>query len=90
MVVEENTNYRLNSHYDTVWTRMKNLVNILGDQIFRGQKNPFIIKKADNFEEWITTGNLAYLTLLCLYMLIEECWKNKIIYMVGITKILCE
>ena len=85
VVVEENTNYRLNSRYETTWTRMKNLVNILGDQIFRGQEDPFIIKKADNSEEWITTGDLAYLTLLCLYMLIEECWKNKII-LVGITK----
>ena len=85
VVVEENTNYRLNSRYKTTWTRMKNLVNILGDQIFHGQEDPFLIKKADKSEEWITTVDLAYLTLLCLYMLIEECWKNKII-LVGITK----
>ncbi|MGI0033249.1 MAG: hypothetical protein ACRD97_08270 [Nitrososphaeraceae archaeon] len=85
VVVEENKNYRLNPRYETTWTRMKNLVNILGDQIFRGQEDPFILKKADNSEDWITTGDLAYLTLLCLYMLIEECWKNKII-LVGITK----
>lgn len=84
VVIDENKNYRLNPRYMNTWTRMKNLVNILGDQMFNGQEDPFIIKKA-NKSEWITTVDLAYLTLLSLCMLIEECWKNKII-LIGITK----
>jgi hypothetical protein len=36
-------------------------------------------------EEWITTLDLAFLTLFSLYMLIEECWKNNIL-VIGLTK----
>ena len=36
-------------------------------------------------KEWITTTDLAFLTLFALYLLIEECWKNNIL-LIGITK----
>lgn len=42
-------------------------------------------KKKSNDKEWITTLDLAFLTLFTLYMLIEECWKKNIL-LIGITK----
>ena len=40
---------------------------------------------ASQKKEWITTTDLAFLTLFSLYMLIEECWKNNIL-LLGISK----
>jgi hypothetical protein len=42
------------------------------------------IKKREGYK-WLTTQDLAFLTLYCLYTLVEECWKRKIL-LIGITK----
>jgi len=59
---------------------LSKISQLVGEQIFCGADgNPFLIKKELNNkkkEEWITTLDLAFLTLFSLYMLIEECWKK--------------
>ena len=89
--------YKINDKYNSTWTRIKKLVNSIGNQIFDGDKDPFIISKfikdndsgdgdsGESKKEWITTTDLAFLTLFSLYMLIEECWKNNIL-LLGIAK----
>jgi hypothetical protein len=79
--------------YNSTWSRVKKLVVSIGDQIFYGdannKKNPFVIEeKSSNGrikKKWITTLDLAFLSLFSLYMLIEECWKNNIL-LLGISK----
>jgi hypothetical protein len=39
----------------------------------------------DGKEHWLTTLDIAFLTLFTLHMLMEECWKRRIL-LVGITK----
>ena len=82
--------YSINNKYNYSWTRIKKLVVSIGNQIFDGDKDPFIISKSiesddEPKKEWITTTDLAFLTLFSLYMLIEECWKNNIL-LLGISK----
>ena len=82
--------YSITSKYNSSWTRIKKLVSSIGTQIFDGENNPFIISKTidgcnESKKEWITTTDLAFLTLFSLYMLIEECWKNNIL-LLGISK----
>jgi hypothetical protein len=48
-------------------------------------KDPSILDTESGKRTLLTTLDLSFLTLFTLYMLIEECWKNKII-LIGITK----
>jgi len=81
----------INPKYASAWTRLKKLVTTLGDRFFYEQKpetittsNLMKIQK-DGKEQWLTTLDIAFLTLFTLEMLIEQCWKNQIL-LIGITK----
>jgi len=78
--------YSLNPRYRDTWQRIRKLVTQVGNQLFEGppEENPMKLKKSDGYH-WLTTQDFAFLTLYCLYMLIEECWRKKIL-LVGITK----
>jgi hypothetical protein len=83
-----NGKYSLSERYVSTWSRIKKLVNKVGEQIFQGNKEPFMIQSESGDgkkKDWITTLDLAFLTLFSFYMLIEECWKNNIL-LIGITK----
>lgn len=81
--------YSVKEKYYSSWSRIKKMVILIGNQIFEGEKDPFIIDKKENKnglkKEWLTTTDLAFLTLFSFYMLIEECWKNNIL-LLGIAK----
>ncbi len=88
--VIENTNnqYSISEKYKSNQARIKKLVNSIGNQIFDSESDPFTITKEINGErkkQWITTTDLAFLTLFTFYLLIEECWKNDVL-LIGITK----
>ena len=77
--------YAPNPLYLQSWQRTRKLVETVGQQFFEGESgNPMRIRKKDG-EHWITTQDLAFLTLYCMEMLIEECWKNNVL-LVGVTK----
>jgi hypothetical protein len=87
---EKNEIYSLNLKYIKTWERIKKLVENLGDRFFFTQtsdtetSNLMKILK-DGKEHWLTTLDIAFLTLFTLHMLMEECWKRHIL-LVGITK----
>jgi hypothetical protein len=78
--------YQLSPRYRRSWPRLKKLVTALGRQLFEEavDRNPLQVKKGDAYD-WLTTQDIAFLTLFCLYMLIEECWTRKIL-LIGVTK----
>jgi hypothetical protein len=45
LIEEANGKYRLAFRYKSTWSRIKKLVTIIGDQIFYGDKEPFMIRK---------------------------------------------
>jgi hypothetical protein len=87
---EKNENYALNPKYTKTWEHIKNLVTILGDRFFFTKTsetetaNLMKILK-DGKEHWLTTLDIAFVTLFTLQMLMEECWKRQIL-LIGITK----
>jgi len=92
ILTEKDDTYTINPKYQTTWTRLKKLVTIIGDRFFYEQKpetittsNLMKIQKDDGKEQWLTTLDVAFLTLFTLHMLIEQCWKNNIL-LIGITK----
>jgi hypothetical protein len=90
VLTEKDDTYTINPKYASTWTRLKKLVTAIGNRFFYEQKpetttsNLMKIQK-DGKEQWLTTLDIAFLTLFCLQILIEECWKNQIL-LIGITK----
>jgi len=80
--------YVLNQKYARTWERIKKLVVSIGDRFFFAE-NPEtnnLMKIVKNGKEyWLTTLDLAFLTLFTLHMLMEECWIRRIL-LIGLTK----
>ncbi|MEM0006659.1 MAG: DNA double-strand break repair nuclease NurA [Candidatus Bathyarchaeia archaeon] len=85
---EKNEVYTLNHKYSRTWERVKKLVTSIGDRFFFTENletaNLMKIVK-DGKEHWLTTLDIAFLTLFTLHMLMEECW-NRHILLIGVTK----
>jgi hypothetical protein len=85
---EKNEIYTLNMKYMRTWERVKKLVTSIGDRFFFTENpetaNLMKIVK-DGKEHWLTTLDIAFLTLFTLHMLMEECW-NRHILLIGVTK----
>jgi hypothetical protein len=81
--------YALEEEYRNSWERMKKLTRTIGERLFldqpqTGRPNPMMITKAGK-STWLTTVDMAFLTLFCLNMIIEECWKRPAL-LIGLTK----
>ncbi|HEX4919729.1 MAG TPA: hypothetical protein VFV92_03215, partial [Candidatus Bathyarchaeia archaeon] len=78
--------YSIKDRYRTTWVRIRELVETLGHRMFeeKPKQNPLqVVKKGDL--HWLTTQDLAFLTLFTLNLLVEECWKKRIL-LLGLTK----
>jgi hypothetical protein len=85
MSVREDGAYALNPKYKTTRERMRKLVMALGDCFFYAKADGAMKILKDGKEHWLTTLDIAFLTLFTLHMLMEECWKRHIL-LIGITK----
>ena len=90
VLIKENETYRLNPKYASTWEGTKKLTVQLGDALFftkapdvEAASTMKIVK--DGKERWLTTLDIAFLTLFSLQMLMEECWRKRIL-LVGVTK----
>jgi hypothetical protein len=86
----ENGVYALDQKYMTSWERIKQITLELGDKLFftktpdaETASSMKILK--DGKEHWLTTLDIAFLTLFTLQMLMEECWKKRLL-LIGVTK----
>ena len=86
VVSEENGKYKLNQNYVNFWDKVKKLVIRIGDNIFLGEDYANVMKVKKNGKYyWLTTLDLAFLSLIMLYMLLEKCWEKKVL-LIGLTK----
>jgi hypothetical protein len=90
ILTEKTEAFALNPKYATTWERIRKLVVSMGDRFFfkKTLETPTstvmkILK--DGKEQWVTTVDIAFLTLFTLHMLMEECWERRIL-LVGVTK----
>ncbi len=78
--------YSLKDRYRKTWPRIRKLVENLGHRMFeeKPRENPLrVLKKGES--HWLTTQDLAFLTLFALNLLVEECWRKRIL-LLGLTK----
>lgn len=78
--------YGLKQRYTSTWSRIRTLVETIGRQMFeeKSPQNPMRVKKGNEWH-WLTTQDLAFLTLFALNLLVEECWRKQIL-LIGLTK----
>ncbi|MFX1491697.1 MAG: hypothetical protein ACFFBU_05505 [Promethearchaeota archaeon] len=91
-VTERREHFKLKERYKNSWRRITHLVRQIGNQIFSEElsKDPLtshnrLQVRVDGRYSWLSTLDIAFLTLFSLYMLIEECWRRKIL-LIGVTK----
>jgi hypothetical protein len=91
ILTQKGDTYAVNPKYVTTWTRLGKLVDVLGERFFGEQKPETVMTsnlmkvRKDGKEQWLTTLDIAFLTLFTLHLLIEQCWKNNIL-LIGMTK----
>jgi hypothetical protein len=78
--------YGLKKRYFDSRLRIRILVETMGHRMFeeKTSQNPMRVWKNDDWH-WLTTQDLAFLTLFALNLLVEECWRKKIL-LIGLTK----
>jgi hypothetical protein len=78
--------YEADPRYSGTWERIRRLVDLIGRRLFEGDDpNPMRLRKKEGRDEWLTTQDIAFLTLFCFEMLVEECWSRNVL-LLGITK----
>lgn len=82
---KEDETYALNRKYATTKNRVRKLVTELGDRFFFTETGNAMKILKDGKEHWLTTLDIAFLTLFTLHLLMEECWKRHIL-LIGMTK----
>ncbi len=81
----EDESYILSPKYRTTRERTRKLVTTLGDAFFYEKAENAMKILKDGSPHWLTTLDIAFLTLFTLHMLMEECWKRNVL-LVGMTK----
>lgn len=82
---ESNGRFTLKTRYRNSWDRVKQLVELLSSRLFRSSLgNPLQLRKGGQ-ARWMTTLDLAFLSLFTFNMLVEECLDRKLL-LIGITK----
>jgi hypothetical protein len=82
---EANGKYSLMSGLPGSWSRIRKLVEYFGDRFFAGTSGNPLQMSDGSQSRWITTLDLAFLSLFSLNLLIETCRQNNIL-LIGITK----
>ena len=90
ILTETEGTYSLDAKYVSGWERMKRITFEVGERLFfeksAGTETSSSMKIVkDGKEHWLTTLDIAFLTLFALQMLMEECWTKNIL-LVGVTK----
>ena len=90
VLTAENGAYSLAPKYVKSWERIKRITIEVGDRLFftktHGAETASSMKIVKNgVEHWLTTLDIAFLTLFTLQMLMEECWKKRVL-LIGVTK----
>jgi len=83
----KDTAYALNPKYESTNERVKKLTVAIGERLFSADTDTTSVMKIvkRGKEHWLTTIDIAFLSLFTLHMLMDECWKKRIL-LVGITK----
>ncbi len=75
----------LKPQFRDIKERLKKLVDEVCGRMFSSDPNVSYDERFKINGRWITTNDLAFLSLASLYMTIEKCWENRTL-MIGVAK----
>lgn len=85
LIIRKDKHFVLKPQYRDIKERTRKLVDEVCGKMFSGDPE---VSYDDRFKvdgRWITTNDLAFLSLASLYLSIESCWKNKTL-LAGVAK----
>jgi len=85
IIVRKGKEFVIKPQYRDLWSRLEKLVTEVCGKIFSEDPD---ITYADRFKvgkRWITTNDLAFLSLISLYLTIRRSWSNRTL-LVGVAK----
>lgn len=85
IILRDRDHFVLKPQYRDLHTRIKAIVDEVCSRMFSTDSS---VGYEDRFKidgRWLTTNDLAFLSLMSLYLAIENCWKNRIL-LIGVAK----
>ena len=84
-ITRKEKHFVLRPQFREIKERLTKLVEEVCGRMFSTDKNVSYDERFKVDGRWITTNDLAFLSLMSLYMTIERCWKNRTL-MIGVAK----
>ena len=85
LIIRKDKHFVLKPRYRDIKERIKKLVDEACGRIFSRDPNVSYDERFKVDGRWITTNDLAFLSLASLYLMVESCWKNRTL-LVGVAK----
>ncbi|MHA2396144.1 MAG: hypothetical protein ACXAC0_05520 [Candidatus Thorarchaeota archaeon] len=85
VITRKEKHFILKPEFRDIKERVRKLVEEVCGRMFSADPNVSYDERFKIGGRWITTNDLAFLSLASLYMTIEKCWKNRTL-MIGVAK----
>lgn len=85
IIVRKKEHFVLKPQFRDLKQRMKKLVDEVCGRIFSTDPNVTYEERFQINGRWLTTSDLAFLSLMSLYLTVEECWEKHIL-LIGVAK----
>ncbi|TFG32485.1 hypothetical protein EU527_10035 [Candidatus Thorarchaeota archaeon] len=85
VIIRDKDHFVLKPQYRDLHVRIKSIVDEVCGRMFSTDSN---VGYEDRFKidgRWLTTNDLAFLSIASLYLAVENCWKNRIL-LLGVAK----
>ncbi|MFW9794398.1 MAG: hypothetical protein ACFFEE_08855 [Candidatus Thorarchaeota archaeon] len=85
IITRKGKQFILKPQYKDIKNRIRQLVEEICDRMFSPDPN---VSYEDRFKidgRWITTNDIAFLSLASLYLMVEKCWENRSL-LIGVAK----
>jgi hypothetical protein len=85
LILRNKEYFVLKPQYRDLKSRLKKLVEDICGRIFSADPNVTYEERFKVNGRWLTTNDLAFLSLSSLYLTVEECWKKRVL-LIGVAK----
>jgi hypothetical protein len=85
IIIRKEKHFVLRPQFRDIKDRLRKMVEEVCERIFSTDPKVSYDERFKIDGRWITTNDLAFLSLASLYMTIERCWENRIL-MIGVAK----
>lgn len=85
IIIRKGKQFIVKPQYKDIKSRVRKLVEEVCERMFSADPNVSYEERFKIDGRWITTNDLAFLSLMSLYLMVEKCWENPTL-LVGVAK----